>query len=222
MNVPSSGPAWTRRRMLLSAAAAAVLVAVVALTLVLTGAVGGQGPSATAATPTGSPAPAPPTATVAPETSVVPAPPTPEPTGPTADANALPPSLPAVPLDETAAVGNGVTAVVESLDAIEGTAQGPGNVAGPALRATVRITNGTADPVSLDAVAVDLATGTDRTPASPLDDPSEVPFAGTVAPGDSAQGVYVFTVPADARAVVTVSVGYQAGAPFLTFTGSAG
>ena len=222
MNVPSSRPAWTRRRMLLGAAAAAVLVAVVALTLVLTGGSGGRGPSATAATPTDSPAPAPPTATAAPQTSVVPAPPTPEPTGPTADANALPPVLPAVQLDETAAVGNGITAVVQSLEAIEGTGQGPGNVAGPALRATVRITNGTAGPVSLDAVAVDLATGPDRTPASPLDDPSEVPFSGTVAPGATAQGVYVFTVPTDARALVTVSVGYQAGAPFLVFTGSAG
>ena len=220
MNAPRpTRPAWSRRPLLVGAAAAAVLVPAVTLVVALTGpGAGGSATATAAATTTG---PAVPTATVAPDGAVVPAPPTPQPTGPTSDATALPPSLPAVPLDEPAAVGNGITAVVSSLEAIEGTAQGPGNVAGPALRATVRITNGTADPVSLDAVVVDLATGPELTPASPLDDPSELPFSGTAAPGETVAGVYVFTVPADDREAVTLSVGYQAGAPFLVFTGSA-
>jgi hypothetical protein len=47
-------------------------------------------------------------------------------------------------------------------------------------------------------------------PASPLDDPSAAPFAGTVAPGEHADGVYVFTIPEEDRGSVTVSVGYQA------------
>jgi hypothetical protein len=34
-------------------------------------------------------------------------------------------------------------------------------------------------------------------------------------------GVYLFTVPEDDRDTVTVSVGYEAGAPYLVFTGSA-
>jgi hypothetical protein len=205
-----------RRRLLLGAAAVLVAAVVVGLVLAFSG--DGREAGATPPATTG------PSATAAPtpdEVELAPAPRTPEPTGPTSDANALPPSLPAVGLDETAAVGNGITATVSSLEAIDGTAQGPGNVAGPALRATVRITNGTAEPVSLDAVVVDMATGSDLSPASPLDDPSERPFSGTVAPGESAEGVYVFTVPVDDRAAVTVSVGYQAGAPFLVFTGPA-
>jgi hypothetical protein len=42
-----------------------------------------------------------------------------------------------------------------------------------------------------------------------------------VEPGQSAEGVYVFTVPvpADARDQVTIEVGYEAGAPLLQFTG---
>ena len=205
-----------RRRLLLSAAAVLVAAVVVGLVLAFSGD-GGEA-SATPSATTGPSATATPTPA---EIELAPAPPTPEPTGPTSDADELPPSLPAVGLDEPAAVGNGITAVVSSLEAVDGTANGPGNIAGPALRATVRITNGTAEPVSLDAVVVDMATGSELSPASPLDDPSERPFSGTVAPGETAEGVYVFTVPVDDRAAVTVSVGYQAGAPFLVFTGPA-
>jgi hypothetical protein len=212
----SAPRAGGRRRLLLGTAAALVVAVVVGLVLAFSG--GGDGAGATPSAATEPPVTATPTPT---EVELAPPPPTPEPTGPTDDADTLPPSLPAVGLDQPAAVGNGITAVVSSLEAIDGTAQGPGNVTGPALRATLRITNGTADPVSLDAVAVDLATGPDLSPASPLDDPSRDPFSGTVAPGETAEGVYVFTVPVDDRAAVTLSVGYQAGAPFLVFTGPA-
>jgi hypothetical protein len=71
-------------------------------------------------------------------------------------------------------------------------------------------------------VSVSLTSGPDGTPASPLDDPSRAPFAGTVDPGEDAEGVYVFTVPEGDRDVVTLTVGYRAGAPFLVFTGAAG
>jgi hypothetical protein len=178
------------------------------------------GSTAAAATPTAAPTSTPSAGPV--EPVVVPsAPVTPTPTGPTEDVDELPPAMPAVGLEESAAVGNGITAAVSAVEAIDGTAVGPGNIGGPALRVTVRIDNGTAEPVALGGVAVDLAYGSELTPASPLDDPSQDPFAGTVPAGGSAEGVYVFTVPADARASVTLSVGYQAGAPFLVFTGSA-
>jgi hypothetical protein len=193
------------------------LVVVVAVVAVLalrgddeagTSAADDPSPGAVATTPAAPPEPAP-------------APVTPEPAGPTEDADELPPSLTPVGFDEPAAVGNGITAEVVSLEGIEGTGQGAGNIAGPALRVTVRITNGTAAPVFLDGVAVDLAHGAELTPASPLQDPSTAPFAGTVQPSGSAVGVYVFSVPADDRDLVHLSVGYQAGAPFLVFAGPA-
>lgn len=219
--------AGTRRRVWLGAAVAVVAVVLTVVSLLLSGADDDRTPSAAAGETTASettastttappvvPAPTAPTPAPTPET-------TPEPTGPTGDVDDPPPSRPAVALDAAAEAGDGVSASLVSLDAIEGTATGPGNIAGPALRITVRIENGTDEPVSLDGVVVDLASGRDLVPASPLDDPSAAPFAGTVAPGEHADGVYVFTIPEEDRGSVTVSVGYRAGAPFMVFTGSA-
>jgi hypothetical protein len=146
-------------------------------------------------------------------------PPTAAPLGPTGNAEDLPPALPAVPLDATAQVGNGISATLPSIEGIQGSGTGPGNVAGPALRVTVRIVNGTRAPVSLDGVAVNLFYGSEDAPASPLDDSSQSPFGGSLAAGETADGVYVFSVPSDVRDSVTVEMGYEAGAPRLLFTG---
>ncbi|MCW2580881.1 MAG: uncharacterized protein JWR82_2482 [Blastococcus sp.] len=211
----SAAAAGRRRRWLLAGVAVLLVAALAVLLLALDR--DDAAPSATgepAARTSGVP-------TEAADETVAPSPPTPEPTGPTEDVDEPPPSLPEVPLEAPAAVGNGITATLPDLEAIDGTAVGPGNIAGPALRVTVRIANGTDAAVSLYGVAVNLYYGPDRAPASPLEDPSQRPFAGMVEPGRSADGVYVFSIPADARNSVTVEVGYQAGAPLLLFTGAA-
>ncbi|WP_369136676.1 hypothetical protein [Modestobacter versicolor] len=225
MNVPSDTPAgrWSRRRLTLLGALLAVVVAAVVTLVLTTGTDDEPSPAAAgsgAATSTpAAPTPAAPSAAA--PTSVAPVAVTPEPTGPTADADEPPASLVPVALDQPAAVGNGITAEVVALEGIDATAVGPGNVSGPALRVTVRITNGTAGPVPLGGVAVDLASGPELVPASPVGDASAAPFTGTVAAGATAEGTYVFSIaPAD-RGEVTLSVGYQAGAPILVFTGSA-
>ncbi len=213
---PEASAPPSRRRLLLAAVATA-LCAVLAVLAVLAG----RADEGVATAAPGTPTVTVPTEVVLPTATVPPPPPTPEPTGPTENADALPPSLAPVGLTEEAAVGNGVTATVEDLEAVLGSAQGPGQVAGPAVRVTVRIVNGTGAPLSLDAVAVDVTYGPGATPASPLDDPSAAPFTGTAGPGESATGIYVFTVPEDRRDALTVAVGYQAGAPYLVFTGPA-
>ncbi|SOC47169.1 hypothetical protein SAMN05660748_0659 [Blastococcus aggregatus] len=206
----------TPRRRLLLAAAALVAAALVALVLVLTGGDDDAG-SRAAAAPTAAPDDEP--SLDGPE---IPAPPVESaPAGQTAPTDERPPNLPAVALDAPAETGDGVTGSLVSVEAIDGTGVGRGNIAGPALRVTVRLTNGTAEAVPLDGVAVELTHGSDAVPASPLDDPSRAPFGGSLEPGASAQGVYVFSVPADDRRIVSVSVGYRAGAPFLVFSGSA-
>ena len=211
-DAPQDASARSRRRRALVALAAAVLAAVLGVGVLLGS--GDDQPASAAAESTGS------TTSTSTSASATPAPaPTPAPTGPTGDVDELPPNLPAVALDERAAVGDGVSAAIVSVEAIDGTATGPGNVAGPAVRVTVRLANDTAAPLSLDGVAVDLAHGSDLSPASPLDDPSARPFSGTVAAGDTAEGIYVFSVDEESRESVTVSVGYQAGAPFMVFTG---
>ncbi|SHN70786.1 hypothetical protein SAMN05660350_01783 [Geodermatophilus obscurus] len=222
---PGRTPREARHRRLLAAGAVTLGAAALLAVALVAGRGGtepaGSGPPAAIASPeaTGT---AEPTATAGPSASVPPAPaPTGDPAVLTGDPAELPPGLPAVALDGTAAVGDGVTGTVESLEATEGTATGPGNVAGPAVRVTVRLANGTAEPVSFDGAVVTLAHGAEQVPASPLDDPSARPFSGVVDPGDSAVGVYVFTVGQDARGAVTVSVGYRPGAPYLVFTGAA-
>lgn len=200
------------RRVLALAVAAVLVVVALAVLLLVRGGDDEAGTAAgtTAAAPTLPPAP-----------SSAPAP-TPIPEAPLEGADALPPSQEPVALDQTAAVGDGVTVDVVGVEGIDGAGTGPGNVAGPALRVTVRLTNGTSAPVSLDGTAVDLRYGFDQAPAPPLEDPSQVRFAGVVEPGASAEGTYVFSVPVDARDAVTVIVGYAPGAPFVVFTGSAG
>ncbi|MGY1708516.1 hypothetical protein ACI8AC_03305 [Geodermatophilus sp. SYSU D00758] len=214
-----------RRPLLVALGLLAALLAVAAVVLLTGGEDGsphrGTAAAATSAAPTApstapAPGPQPPAEQPDPPTG-----PPPEPVGGVV-ADELPPSLPAVPLDRPAESADGLSATVAGIEAIEGTGVGPGNMSGPALRVTVLLRNGTAEPVDLAGVAVDLAHGGERLPASPLDDPSAAPFSGTLEQGGSAEGVYVFTVPADDRDSVTVSVSPRAGAPFLVFTGAVG
>lgn len=196
-------------------AAAALVVLLLAGLLVLLGTRGNDGGDAAAASTAAAPS------STEPPFTPPPSPETPEPTGPTEDADALPPSLPEVALDQTAAVGNGITASIASITGVTAEGGEPGDIAGPALRVTVRLDNGTAESVSLDGVVVNAYYGADRVPGSPVSDPAEAPFTGTVQPGATAEGVYVFRVPEAYRDLVTIEVGYQAGAPLLVFTGSA-
>jgi hypothetical protein len=201
---------WGSRLRWVIAGALAVLSLLVVVAFALPGDQGGTGSAAAATTTT--PAPSDPALATPPPLS-------PAPTGPTSDATALPSSQPAVPLDGVSTVEEVEVSLV-GIEEIQGQANGPGDVAGPALRITVRLENGTDDPLDLLAVSVAVAHGVDLVPASPLGDPSAAPFSGTLEPGKSAQGVYVVRVPVDARDAVTVSVGYRPGAPFAVFTGA--
>jgi hypothetical protein len=129
----------------------------------------------------------------------------------------VPPALPAVALDQPVEQAD-VTGSIVSLQAVDGQATGPGDVAGPALMVTVRLVNGTGGALSLDAVSVNLFSGPDRAPASPLGDQRRVPFTGTLAAGRTAEGVYVFAVPTGDRDRIDVEVGYLPGQPLAVFS----
>ncbi len=224
MTVPPAGPsAPRRRREVVAGAAVAVAVAVLVAVVGLTGGPGDDDPPSVAATTTASPstaaspsAPAPGAGTDAPGGG------TPSPavaTGPTGAADQPPTALPAVALDEEATGEEGVRARVVALEAVTGSGEGRGSIAGPALRATVQLVNDSPDPVALDLVVVNLTHGADATPAPPVRDPSAVPFSGLLGPGETAEGVFLHSVPTDDRGTVTLTVGYRAGAPLLTFSG---
>ncbi|WP_299956301.1 hypothetical protein [uncultured Modestobacter sp.] len=134
----------------------------------------------------------------------------------------IPAMLAPVALDEAAVTTDGLTVTLPAIEAIDAVGTGPGNVSGPALAVTVRVANGTAEPISLDGVQVTVAYSEEETAASPVNDPAAAPVQGVLAPGASAQGRYVFSVPVGGRGLVTVIVGHAAGAPLLVFQGPVG
>ena len=125
-----------------------------------------------------------------------------------------------VSLSETADFGGGVTVDLSSIESVTTTAQGPGEVAGPGLVIKIRIKNGSAAAVPLNAVNVTVSDGA-QTPASPMSAAPAAPFSGELAPGAEATGVYVFTLPGEYTNPATVTVSYSTDAPIVVFTGNA-
>ncbi len=115
----------------------------------------------------------------------------------------------------------GIVARVVRIQPVKGTAQGPGEVAGPALRVALELSNNSSSKISLDAVVVNLYYGSKSSPASPLSGPGAKPFSGTVGPGSKATGTYVFNVPTDQRKQIKIEFRYSAEAPVTVFEGSA-
>jgi hypothetical protein len=132
----------------------------------------------------------------------------------------VPPATPSpVPLDEPAAIQPGLVAAIEQIEAVEGEARGPGEVAGPAIRFRVTFVNSTSDAVDLSSTVITVDYGDARTPALQLFEPGASPLPGSVAAGATANGVFVFTIPADQRSLVHITVDYSVGVPPLEFTG---
>ncbi len=141
--------------------------------------------------------------------------PTAEPTAtPTAD-----PTAPPVDLEDPAEIG-ALTARLARIEAIEGEADGPGEIAGPALRVTVELTNGGAAEADLTGVVVNLYHGPDAAPAEMLAGSGSAWLEGSLAPGATVSGVYVFTVPADDRVPVQVTVFVTPDEPTVLFEGA--
>ncbi|WP_104136202.1 MULTISPECIES: hypothetical protein [unclassified Cryobacterium] len=126
-----------------------------------------------------------------------------------------------VPLTDPAVAVPGVVFRISELEAVEGVARGPGEIAGPSLRFAVSVRNDTAAPVSLTSTVVNFFFGAVQSPATELAAPGGVPFPDEVAVGATAQGVFVFTVPADERDEVQIAVDYSAGVPIVLFEGAA-
>jgi hypothetical protein len=127
----------------------------------------------------------------------------------------------AQPLDDVATPAADVTVSVAKLEAVQGTALGPGQVAGPALRITLELTNGTAEAIPLNAANVQLYCGPDRIPGDALSGPGVSEFSGTLAAGQSATGVYVITCAEDLRDDVQITFGYVPAGAKVAFEGAA-
>ena len=146
--------------------------------------------------------------------------PTTEPsTPPTSPAPGATESPQPVPIESPGVITQGLTAQIIGIEAVDGVAEGPGEVAGPSIRFTVTITNGTTSAVDLTSTVVTVDYGPDRIPAGQLYNPGASPMPTTVAAGSAASGVYVFSIPLDQRGLVNITVDYSVGIPPLVFSG---
>ncbi|WP_162942776.1 hypothetical protein [Cryobacterium soli] len=157
----------------------------------------------------------PPAATLPQVTTEAPAP------APTEGSNAPLAELPPVPLTEQVAPVPGVVFGIDGLESVEGVAQGPGEVGGPALRFTLTVRNDTGATVSLLSTVVNLYAGTEQLPMIDLQQPGAVPLPGEVAAGGTVTGVFVFAVPVEERGRVKIGVDYTVGVPIVVFEGEA-
>lgn len=230
MSTPSGGG---RRRTVWIVVGIAVLVAiVVTIGLLLPGrgkpsggpSDGGQG---TSAGPSGSDGGggvdlASPTASAPPRDIAV----TPETSRPAVAPSTVPPvvegdspELEPVAPDSAVAAPGGVTVTLAHIEAVDGQAVAPGEIGGPAVRVAVDIQNTGASPLDLEYIVVNAYTGKDRTPAGAIMQPGGKPFGGSLKPGDSAAGVYLFTVAEADREDVTITVDYGLEDPVVVFRG---
>lgn len=129
----------------------------------------------------------------------------------------------AVPTTSTAltrpvALDNRVTVRLTGVRATTVTARTPGETSGPAVQVTVNVQNGSSSPLDVRSAVVSLkadggALGVGTTAGGPN------PLHGTIGPGATATGTYVFMLaPAKDRNVI-VNVNYAAGRPVAVFTG---
>lgn len=119
-----------------------------------------------------------------------------------------------------AVIVKALTAKVTDQAAVAGTAQGPGEIAGPSVQFTIRISNTTGKTVDLASAVVNAYYGTDRTPASQLEEPGGHSFPESVKDGDSATGVFVFTIPSSQRGTVLVTLDTSVANAVVAFKGA--
>lgn len=135
-------------------------------------------------------------------------------------------SEPGKPSDDNRALGlkavattsPGVTARLARIDSVQATASLPGEIGGPALAITVKVKNQTGKKLDLALGVVNAYYGPERTPAVSVASDGEVPFPASVADGESADGVYVFQIPEQARPV-RVELDLGNGADVVVFKG---
>jgi hypothetical protein len=179
--------------------------------------------SAASATAPGSATPTPSAVTVSPTSS-----PTkkhtasakPSKTASTGSGNTLP-EMSAVGLDSQSERADGVVVSIEKIESVAGEAKLPGEIAGPALRLTILVHNGSKASLSLGTVVVNGYSGKDRAPLEQLTNPGGSPFDGSLASGADGRGVFLFGVSQEQRSDVTFTVDLKAGSPASVFRGDA-
>lgn len=113
----------------------------------------------------------------------------------------------------------GIDIRVTGMEAVDGEAEGIGEVAGPAVRFTVSVTNNSGKPVDLASAVMTVEAGADKAPCTQLSGPQAEPLPIAVESGQTVTGSYVFLVPVEIRDLVTVYLSYSVDAPVAAFEG---
>lgn len=118
--------------------------------------------------------------------------------------------------DDTATLAGGLKAKLQ-VDDTKATAVRAGEVAGPAIKVRLELTNPGGSDVALSQLAVNAYYGTDSAvPATELTDGAE-PLLGTLKAGETRTGVYVFSVPDGKSGSAVITVTDAAGTPITVF-----
>lgn len=125
---------------------------------------------------------------------------------------------PSIGLGDTGDFGGSVTAKITQITPVQATGTRPGEASGPGVAVTFEIDNGSAAPIGLGSVAVNM-TDSAGDLAPNINDITAAPFAGMAVEGGKAQATYVFAVPNDARNPVTITLAYSPSSPTLSFAG---
>jgi hypothetical protein len=138
--------------------------------------------------------------------------PPPTATVPARTVTTLPPAAPSV----TLTVGAGVATALVGARALHVAGNGPGEAAGAGMALTLAVSNHASRPRNLDAVSVTASAGGRE--GSLSEGPPAQPFAGTLAPGATRRGVYVFVLPSGAVRPVAVVLSLAPDLPVARFT----
>lgn len=126
--------------------------------------------------------------------------------------------LPAVDLGTETEVGDVATVTVLDLARADVEARTAGEISGPGIIVSVRLSNDTEEQLDLGWVTVN-AEDADDVPLSPMGGPPADPFFGPLAVGDSAEATYVFRLPEDVSTPITVTVNPVPDVAVAVFTG---
>lgn len=127
---------------------------------------------------------------------------------------------PTLPFGDKGELVPGVTGRITAVESVLGTASGPGEVAGPAIRFKVEFKNSTSSSLTLATTVINVEYGPARTPAGELSGPGVELLPLELAVGQTSSGTYVFSVPADQRDVVRITVDYAVDVEPLIFEGT--
>lgn len=125
-----------------------------------------------------------------------------------------------VAITETASASEKLQVRVVSIEPVQGEVVLPGEVAGPALRITIEASNGSSEDLATPAVVANLYYGPNQLPAGALLQPGSRQFPASIPAGETASGVFVFSVPEDQRDNVRVEVDLAIDEPVVLFEGA--